>query len=161
MCVAQWVRPLPTCQWDEPVVVKASGRSKASAQRSAISRVRAVLSALGLAAEVDAGATSNLGLQRDFTGCAGVDRDALLIQCIPNPALLATNLCVAELPADPCWKATTLPFEGVGWRASEQARTEPCDEIDQQIDASLLTEADRLRCQARCLSSVLVRCREQ
>ncbi|NOY26519.1 MAG: hypothetical protein GXP62_11655 [Oligoflexia bacterium] len=161
VCVAQWVRPIPTCQWDDPVVVKASGRSRASAERGAVSRLRAVLSRLSQAAELDAAATSFPGLQRDFTGCPGVDPEAVMVQCLSKPALVAISLCVAELPADPCWSPTTLPFEGVGWRAAEQARTDTCTEIDQQIDAGPLSQADRLRCQARCLSSVLVRCREQ
>ena len=158
VCAAQWVRATSECSWDEPVIVKASGRNEEAAERHAIGRLRETLASLTRAAMLEAEGTMTAAQLAGLARCTRVPADDVMVACMASPRLSEAGFCYAELPADPCWSASLNTFEGVGWLAAEHARRGTCDEVADQIASRMDDEIDRLRCHARCQSAVAVRC---
>lgn len=158
VCVAQWARPTDRCAWTEPLVVRASGRNDETARKNAVARLRLALGDMVRAAGLDAQGTMAEVHLVELEGCARVPETDIQVACISSPSLAAQALCYADLPASPCWSVTPSTWVGLGWQVAEDARHGVCQEAATQSVARVSSEAELLRCRARCQSEVLVRC---
>lgn len=158
VCVAQWAHPTRTCAWSEPLVVKASGKTEETARKNAVARLRISLTALTRAALLDAQGTLAELHVTDLVACARVPEDEIMVACMASPNLARDGICYADLPPDPCWTVSPTAWEGLGWQVAEEARHQVCEDVSAQADTRAGGEAERLRCRARCLSKVTVRC---
>ncbi|MCB9777441.1 MAG: hypothetical protein H6742_02630 [Alphaproteobacteria bacterium] len=157
MCVASWHGPTLTCDLRTEVEVRATGKTLAAAQKAAEARLRLhLVSAASAAIEEAEGTAASVYASRLKT--CGKDLDAARLSCMPQPHLQAETRCWAELPRDACWDATIEAFDGQGWRAAEEARLETCRVVDTALLDEGVSAAERLRCKARCLTEVQVRC---
>ncbi len=152
VCAAQWAHTTPSCSLREPVVVRAAGKSQPLARKGAVNRLRLTLASLSRAAVLDAQGTVAAVYTQDLVGCATVDEAEMLVTCMPTPSYLTEGICFGELPYDPCWSERSFSATGRYWQASEQVRAQACGAFQDTQDARAL------RCQARCQTSLNIRC---
>ncbi len=162
-CVADWTGPTEDCEWTGTVHVAASGRNEAQARRSGLRRLEVALGSWTQAAMLDARDSAFASRVQSLRACTRRVEEQATVTCFPQPLLAGERLCYADLPDDPCWAATIQTFSGTGWQAQEEARDALCSAV---TDAFREAQADTpraageaLRCRARCLESVRVRCR--
>lgn len=158
VCVAQWARPTERCAWSEPLVVRASGRNAETARKNAVARLRLALGDLVRAAGLDAEGTMAEVHLVELAECARVPDSDIQVACIASPALAVEALCFAELPPSDCWALSPSSWQGLGWQAAEDARYGVCKQALVQAAERVSSEAELLRCRARCPAEVVVRC---
>lgn len=158
VCVAVWQGPTESCALDEVLEAKGAGRTETSARKQAAVRLRLVLASTIKATMIDAEGSVAAQEILALRSCLRLPEEELRLTCFPQPQLVQDGLCYADLPEDPCWEVGMHIVEGVGWQAQEQARIELCEQVQASNEQRSASRVESLRCNARCLASVRVRC---
>lgn len=157
-CVAVWQGPTESCDLGEDLEAKGAGRTESAATRQAMVRLRLALASASRATMLGAQGTLAAVEVAQLTSCLKLPDEELRVTCFPQPKQGEQGLCYADLPDDPCWDVDMLIVEGGGWQAQEQARVELCEQVQQAAEQHSKSEVEQLRCNARCLTQVRVRC---
>ena len=154
-CTVAWTTPVAGCQVRGPLRVDATANAEKGARADAADALAEVLALAGTAARLRAPALA----VADFESC----RDAaarVVATCFPEPTLVGTRLCFADLAAPECWDGDVLHYEIAGVRALEEGRERMCAAVDARLVALAYTDTElrRASCRVRCEAETRVRC---
>lgn len=155
-CTATWSTAVSGCQVRGPVRAEATAGGEASARDRVLAQLAEELALFGVAARL----RSPMLAEADFARCGEVAEAGAMVSCFPEPALVGTHLCFADLAAAECWNGDVLSFEAPGVRAQELGRRQMCAAVDARLVAQNYTGLPlrRATCAARCEAETRVRC---
>ena len=159
-CEAVFIGPAETCSLSGEWMASGTAPTEAVAKKRALARLtEATELATAAHALKTAGTMASAVAEQQVVTCPSAVAEQVRVSCFPSLDLTMPQTCFADFPEEECPDTAVVILEGIGVKVMEKARQQICRDVDRTLNASTLSEAQRLSCQSHCLVKSRVRCR--